>query len=222
MQVVQMAHHIPGIPIMVPGSSTATGHAQSGVVWATGRAHTTMEERQQDEDRGSDLLTPPAAKKIALDMNSGGVVTLSNRLPHGMGNFIVTPGGSIVQHPSSPQLIQMAGHHHIPIVIPSPVSARTNGKDAFSHKQRSPLNIETHSELLTPPHHTNYQQPSIVRVTQSQSVYPPHMIAPHKVRSPSESEIRGQRSSETSEEKSPSRTTTNMPFANISIQSGTS
>ena len=211
-----MAHHIPGIPIMVPGTSTATGHAQSGVVWAAGRAPT-MEERQQDEDR--ELSTPPAAKKIALDMNSGGVVTLSNRLPHGMGNFIVTPGGSIVQHPSSPQLIQMAGHHHIPIVIPSPVSARTNGKDVFSQKQRSPLNIESHSELLTSSH-MNFQQPSIVRVTQSQAVYPPHVVAPHIARPPSESGI-GQRSMETGEEKSPSRTTTNMPFANISIQSGT-
>ncbi len=211
MQVVQMTHHIPGIPIVVPGTSTATGHAQSGIVWA-GKALNTGEEAE--DDRGE----LPPAKKMALDMNSGMVT----RLPHGMGNFIVTPSGSVVQHPSSPQFIQMApGHPQIPIVIPAPVSARANGKEMLVHKHGgSPKSVEMHGNEILDSSMMPRSVYQSVKVTQSNNATYQSVVTPHiDARPPSESET-GQRPIEV-QERSPS-TVTKMPFANISIQSGES
>lgn len=203
-QVVQMAHHIPGIPIVVPGSTTAAGHAQSGVVWA-GKTFTDDKESTHEEREG--LATPPA-KKMALDMSSG-MVTLGNRLPPGIGNFIVTPGpgGSMVQHPSSPQLIQMAapGQPQIPIVIPAALPARTNGQ-----RQESPKSIDTHQELTadTVPGH-----PILVRTPHHGNT--PQFVTDIRPHLDSETV---QRSIEAAAERSPGRNV-KMPFANISIQS---
>ena len=194
-----MAHHIPGIPIVVPGTTTTTGHAQSGVVWA-GKPLT--DDKDSVHEEREELATPPA-KKMALDMNSG-VVTLANRLPPGIGNFIVTPG----QHPSSPQLIQMTAPGQppqIPIVIPAPLPARANGqKEVVVHG--SPKRTDTHHELAETI--ANYP-PSLARTPHSATT----QFTTPDVRPPSES-----RSVEAAEERSPNRT--KMPFANISIKSG--
>ena len=199
-----MAHPIPGIPIVVPGTTTSTGHAQSGVVWA---GKTPADDRDSNHEDREELSTPPA-KKMAMDMGSG-VVTLGNRLPPGIGNFIVTPGGSVVPHPSSPQLIQMAtpGQPQIPIVIPAPLPARANGQEGAGQRHTSPKRVEAHND--TPETSTHYPTPLTVRA--------PHS-APQQFMTPlSESET-GQRSVETAEERSPGRP--KMSFANISIKSG--
>ena len=199
-----MAHPIPGIPIMVPGTTTATGHAQSGVVWA---GKTPTDDRDSNHEEREELSTPPA-KKMAMDMSSG-VVTLGNRLPPGIGNFIVTPGGSVVQHPSSPQLIQMAapGQPQIPIVIPAPLPARANGQEGAGQRHTSPKRVETHNETSETSAH--YPTPLTVRT--------PHSTTQQFMTPFSESET-GQRSMEAAEERSPGRP--KMSFANISIKSG--
>lgn len=134
LQVVQMTHHIPGIPIVVPGTSVASGHAQSGVIW-TGKLPT--EDKELSREDSDDTSTPPA-KKLALDLGSGKVTLTNSRIHPGVGSFIMTPGGSIVPHPAStPHLIQMAapGQPQLPIVIPPSVSTSSSEQREMLMKQ---------------------------------------------------------------------------------------
>ena len=244
-----MAHHIPGIPIVVPGSSVASGHAQSGVIWA-GKLPTEDHELSRDDD---DTTAPPA-KKLALDLGSGKVTLTNSRIHPGVGSFIMTPGGSIVPHPAStPHLIQMAapGQPQIPIVIPS-VSTNSSEQREMLMKQsensvtengstRSQLaggviSTTQHKDYLTAasrvPHSTNLLQMNPHPQLAGLVMPPVSTTLGGRNMTNSESET-GQRTvvQETDRDKrmwSPDQqregtatpTISKMPFANISIRSG--
>ena len=113
-QLVQMAPHAPGIPIVMP----------------TPVAPVKSETASDGEDSSSELSEPPT-KKLAVDSHQGKVSLANSRLPFipsHSGSFIVAPGGTqMVQAPhmasTTPQIVQMTAHPHIPgLMIPTTTS----------------------------------------------------------------------------------------------------
>ena len=150
-QLLQMAHHVPGIPIVLPAPYD---HLR------------TCSSEDRDDTESMDSCEPPA-KKLAVDRSIHKAVTIADsRLPFNIhtsaGNFIMSPGGTpVVRHPGTlptsgappTQFIQMSPHPHIPIMIPTPTTsaaAAAASKDALLRQQTL---IETedkhHRRMLT-------------------------------------------------------------------------
>lgn len=234
-----MAHHIPGIPIMVPASSVTSGQVQSGgVIW--GGPVSTEDKDSSREDK--EELSPPAAKKLALDISQGKLT--NNRVHTSMGSFIMTPGGSIMQHPST-HLIQMGSSSHsqqIPIVISTSSGGQRDtlvksGEVAENGGKMSQLTVGVNSQhpssaVSQIPYNTSLLQMNSRPQLAGLVVPPVTSFVGTKSTTNSDQDTRHQTVQETNSNdrkmRSPDQHVNNfsgtqvskMPFANISIRSG--
>ena len=241
-QLVQMATHPQGIPIMVPAAIATPKHETS--------RSAVSDEKEEVRSRASSEASDrePPAKRIALDSGRTIITSTGQLCTISPSGYVMTPSGHMVAtshfNPHSSHIVQMGAHPHMPLVMPatttmsypsktSPVETYAGGgiilkEDAH---RRSPL------ENGLPPSHSlsgagNPKRAQILPASHLLQMAPPShmplvvptMSAGHaeKVNNSLESssrETHGRQSEQKQRSGDPS-VTSKMPFTNISIQSG--
>ena len=128
-QLVQMAPHMPGIPIVMPSGHTipVSNPSQATPLALSNHAPLSEDKDEVQSHTSGDGMDPPPAKKPAPEPThlkvSGGRAASYSIHQTSTGNFIMAHGG--VASSGVPQLLHMGGSHgQIPIVVPTgPVSS---------------------------------------------------------------------------------------------------
>lgn len=241
-QLVQMAPHMPGIPIVMPTS-------QAPPLALSNHSHAHSEDRDDEQSHSSgDGMEPPPAKRSALEAThiqvGGGA---SNRTggysihQTSTGSFIMTHGG--MASPGAPQLIQMSGSHgQIPIVVPTatvrdqqkcpiPPNVHMNGRTDSNLSKCEINTLSSHgggiavlsqrgTTATVPAPHTAR---SLFQMAHHPNI--PGLIIPQTVATAPTTAQNGRDRRKTEHDKAvgvanSTPATVKMPFANISIQPG--
>lgn len=133
-QLVQMASHVPGIPIVMPSPPIPVSTPSQAPPLSNQSQGSSSEDKDDVQSHASgDGMEPPPAKRPALEsphiiVTSGGSSTTnSNRGAYSIhqtstGNFIMAHGAAMPTA-GTPHLIQVGPRGQIPIVLPpGPVS----------------------------------------------------------------------------------------------------
>lgn len=139
-QLMQMASHVPGIPIMMPSPtipvSTPTPSQAPPPTLSNHSQASSSEDKDDIQSYGSGDGMEPPAKRLALEGTHVKVTPTCNSRagPYSIhqtstGNFIMTHGGVVPS--ATPQLIQMGGPH-MPIVLPTNSTVREQQKYSTS------------------------------------------------------------------------------------------
>ena len=231
-QLVQMAAHPHGIPVMVPAAIATPKHERS--------RSAASDEKEEVRSRASSEASDrePPAKRLALDSGRTIITSMGKVCTISPSGYVMTPSGHMVPtshfNAHGSHVVQMGAHPNIPLVMSataassypsktSPVETHAGGGKILREDihRRSPL-----ENGLSPSYSLSgagKQRVQILPASHLLQMAPPsHMplvVPAMPVSESSNRDPHGRQSEQRQSSGDPSMTP-KMPFANISIQSG--